>query len=588
MRKIKSLIRKTSKSTSTAVMPSTDNIGLNTASNSNTPANTPVNTPVNTPMEQTRWNGWGNININKKVSAHGAKLIKSHIGKTKKLPSVSLQQVLKTVPKSRLPAAMIELDIISVDNEVRLRHARGQSFPDWIAMHGGDFEVFPDGVAFPQSTADVETLLKLASEHDLIVIPFGGGTSVAGHINPKKASRPILTIAMSKMDQLIDLDNESQIATFGAGTQGPAVEAQLNAHGYRLGHYPQSWELSTLGGWIAARSSGQQSLGYGRIEQMFAGGTLVTPQGVLNIADIPASAAGPDLREMMMGTEGRAGIFTEVKMRVQQQPEEELFKVVFLPNWEAGKEVLRQAVQKNVCLSMLRLSNAVETDAHLHLGTKPSQFMAINTYLKARGLGSQKVMLTYGVSGNKAQNKLAFRQFKQLLKQHGGVSGKLADLMGSIWAHGRFKFPYLRGTLWEKGIMVDTFETATNWNNIDAQMQQMQAAVQIALSDEGENVMAFTHISHVYKQGASLYTTYFFRAAKDHASTLSRWQKIKHAASSSLANGTATISHQHGVGRDHAPYLAAEKGALGIQVTRDMLKSLDPEQRMNPGVLITE
>ena len=582
MSKIKSFMRKTSKTASISTTSPIDNTSLDTLSK----IDTSVTTPANTPIEQTRWNGWGNVSINKKVSPHGAKLIKSHIGKTKKLSSVSLQKVLKTVPKSRLPAAMIELDTVSVDNEVRLRHARGQSFPDWIAMHGGDFEVFPDGVAHPQSTADVETLLKLASEYDLIVIPFGGGTSVAGHINPQKGSRPVLTIAMSRMDQLIDLDIESQIATFGAGTQGPAVEAQLNAHGYRLGHYPQSWELSTLGGWIAARSSGQQSLGYGRIEQMFAGGTLVTPQGVLNIADIPASAAGPDLREMMMGTEGRAGIFTEVKMRVQSQPEEELFKVVFLPNWEAGKEVLRQAVQSNIRLSMLRLSNAFETDAHLHLGTSPSQFLAINTYLKARGLSSNKVMLTYGLSGDKAQNALALTQFKNLLKQHGGISGKLANLMGKIWSHGRFKFPYLRGTLWEKGIMVDTFETATNWHNIDEQMAQMQAAVQTALADEGEAVMAFTHISHVYKQGASLYTTYFFRAAQDHASTLSRWQKIKHAASSSLANGKATISHQHGVGRDHAPYLTAEKGKLGIQVTRDMLKSLDPEQRMNPGVLI--
>ncbi|MBO1530993.1 FAD-binding oxidoreductase [Psychrobacter sp. F1192] len=544
--------------------------------------------PSNTPIEQTRWNGWGNVNINKKVSPHGAKLIKSHIGKTKKLKSVSLQQVLKTVPKSRLPVAVIEMAIVSTDSEVRLRHARGQSFPDWIAMHSGDFEVFPDGVAFPESTSDVEQLLTLAQEHDFIVIPFGGGTSVAGHINPQQGTRPVLTIAMSQMDQLLDLDTDSQIATFGAGTQGPTVEAQLDEHGYRLGHYPQSWELSTLGGWIAARSSGQQSLGYGRIEQMFAGGTLVTPQGILNIVDIPASSAGPDLREMMMGSEGRAGIFTEVKMRVQPQPEQELFKVAFLPNWEAGKEVLRQAVQSNIKLSMLRLSNAIETDAHLHLGTSPSQFLAISTYLKARGLDADKVMLTYGVSGDKAQNKLALTQFNKQLKQYGSVTGKITDIMGSVWAHGRFKFPYLRGTLWERGIMVDTFETATNWRNIDEQMQQMQTAVQNALADEGEAVMAFTHISHVYKQGASLYTTYFFRAAKDHAATLRRWQKIKRAACLSVANGKATISHQHGVGHDHAPYLAAEKGQLGIQVTRDMLKSLDPEQRMNPGVLLEE
>ncbi|MGM8939732.1 FAD-binding oxidoreductase [Psychrobacter glaciei] len=586
MSKIKSLIRKSPESDQSApIAVNSDNKNIDNVSVDSVSKD---NTSLNTPIEQTRWNGWGNVSINKKVSPHGAKLIKSHIGKTNKLKSVSLQQVLKTVPKSRLPTALTDLDTVSVDQEVRLRHARGQSFPDWIAMHGGDFEVFPDGVAFPESTDDVEQLLKLAQEYDLIVIPFGGGTSVVGHINPQKGSRAVLTVAMSKMDQLIDLDTESQIATFGAGTQGPAVEAQLDEHGYRLGHYPQSWELSTLGGWIAARSSGQQSLGYGRIEQMFAGGTLVTPQGVLNIADIPASSAGPDLREMMMGTEGRAGIFTTVKMRVQSQPEEELFKVAFLPNWAAGKAVLKQAVQSNIRLSMLRLSNAVETDAHLHLGTTPSQFLAISTYLKARGLSSDKVMLTYGVSGDKAQNKLALTQFKKLLKQHGSVTGKLTDIMGNIWAHGRFKFPYLRGTLWEKGIMVDTFETATNWINIDEQMAQMQDAVKTSLADEGEEVMAFTHISHVYKQGASLYTTYFFRAAKNHATTLKRWQKIKHAASVSLANGTATISHQHGVGRDHAPYLGAEKGALGLQVTSDMIKSLDPEQRMNPGVLLEE
>ncbi|WP_019672740.1 FAD-binding oxidoreductase [Psychrobacter lutiphocae] len=551
----------------------------------------------NTPKQMTRWNGWGNINFNKAVSKHGARLIRSHLGKTKKLPSIRLQQVLKQVPKSRLPAELTELELISIDPEVRVRHARGQSFADWIAMHSGNFGAFPDGVAFPTSTEQVEQLMQLAIEHDLQLIPYGGGTSVVGHINPpnpsnssgkNKASRPVLTIAMGKMDKLLDFDKDSQIATFGAGAQGPVVEAQLSQLGYRLGHYPQSWELSTLGGWIAARSSGQQSLGYGRIEQMFAGGTLVTPQGTLTIADIPASSAGPDLREMMMGSEGRAGIFTEVKMRVQPLPEQELFKVVFLPNWEAGKAVLQQAVQADIRLSMLRLSNAIETDAHLHLGTTASQFLAISTYLKARGLGADKVMLTYGVSGDKAQNKLALSQFRALLKQQGGVGGKLADLMGAIWAHGRFKFPYLRGTLWQKGIMVDTFETATNWRNIDLQLFDMEQAVHHALTDEGENVMAFTHISHVYKQGASLYTTYFFRAAKDHASTLSRWQKIKQAASLSVANGHATISHQHGVGRDHAPYLAAEKGELGLQVTKDMLTSLDPEQRMNPGVLLED
>lgn len=539
---------------------------------------------------QRRWNGWGNEKTNKKVSKHGAALIKSHIGKTTALPSATLKSVLATVPKSRLPTAVQRHALVTADKEIRLRHARGQSFADWVAMHSGDFGHFPDGVAFPTSTDDVVTLLELAQKHDLIVIPYGGGTSVAGHINPQATSKPVLTIAMSKMNTLIAFDAESQIATFGAGTAGPEVEAQLDELGYTLGHYPQSWELSTLGGWIAARSSGQQSLGYGRIEQMFAGGTLVTTQGVLEIPDIPASSAGPDLREMMMGTEGRAGIFTEVKMRVRHLAEEERFKVVFLPNWEAGKAVVQAAVQNRITLSMLRLSNAAETIAHAHLGTTKTQLRLLEAYLKARGLDDNRVMLTFGVTGSKVQNAAALKQFNKLLKKHGGVGGKLADMMGKIWAHGRFKFPYLRGTLWEKGIMVDTFETATNWANIDQQMQHMESSVKNALNDDGsgENVMAFTHLSHMYGQGASIYTTYFFRAAPDYAGTLARWQKIKKAACEAVANGKCTISHQHGVGRDHAPYLIAEKGELGLQVTKDMIKSLDPEERMNPGVLLED
>lgn len=540
------------------------------------------------PTAQRRWNGWGNEQTTKKVSPQGANLIKSIIGKTNVLPSASLQSVKAKVPGSRLPKQLQNNALISIDAETRVRHARGQSFPDWVAMHSGNFEHFPDGVAFPTSTDDVVTLLALAQQHDLIVIPYGGGTSVAGHINPQKSDKPVLTVAMSKMNQLISLDTESQIATFGAGTPGPMVESQLEAKGYTLGHYPQSWELATLGGWIAARSSGQQSLGYGRIEQMFAGGSLVTTQGVLEIPDIPASSAGPDLREMMMGTEGRAGIFTEVKVRVRRLPEDEQFMVVFMPNWKAGKAVVQQAVQDKIPLSMLRLSNADETNAHLHLGTSRAQFLALNNYLKVRGLGGDKVMLTYGVTGSKVQNDASLKQLKKIIKKHGGVGGKLANIMGSIWAHGRFKFPYLRGTLWEKGIMVDTFETATNWVNIDQQLADMETATRNAIQDEGEKVMAFTHLSHMYGQGASIYTTYFFRAADDYPTTLTRWQKIKKAASESVANGKATISHQHGVGRDHAPYLLAEKGELGLQVTKDMIKSLDPDQRMNPGVLLED
>ncbi|WBA83227.1 FAD-binding oxidoreductase [Endozoicomonas sp. GU-1] len=531
-----------------------------------------------------RWNGWGDESYVKEVSDHGDALIRRIIGEPTPLKDATLESVIARVPPSRLP----EHPLIVTAAEDRVRHARGQSFPDWLAMRSGDFGVFPDGVAYPETSAQVRELLALAVQHDFIVIPYGGGTSVAGHITPQKNTRAILTIDMGHMNQLMDLNEESQIATFGAGTPGPQVEAQLQARGYTLGHYPQSWELSTIGGWIASRSSGQQSLRYGRIEQMFAGGRMETLQGTLDIPSIPASSAGPDIRELTMGTEGRLGIFTEVKVRVQRAAEEEKFMVCFMPNWQAGKAVAREVAQQKIPLSMMRVSNAKEARAHAHLGTSLTQFKLLDGYLRFRGLDDNRCMLTFGVTGSEYQNKVALKQLGKILKKHGGVGGTLANIMGTIWAHGRFKFPYLRETTWARGIAVDTLETSTDWENVDSLMHQMEASLENALKDEGENVMAFTHLSHIYGQGSSIYTTYFFRCADSYEATLARWKKLKAKTSEVIAQGYATISHQHGTGRDHAPYMLAEKGELGMRMIATLVHDFDPDKRLNPGVLLQD
>ncbi|CAH0991730.1 hypothetical protein SIN8267_01844 [Sinobacterium norvegicum] len=531
-----------------------------------------------------RWNGWGDTSTTKEVSAHGGALIRSIIGQPKALEDASLESVMATVPASRLPAhALIDTDV-----EQRVRHARGQSFADWLAMRSGDFGVFPDGVSYPETSAQVRQILDLAVAHDFIVIPYGGGTSVAGHITPQANAKPILTVDMGRMNHLMELNEESQIATFGAGTPGPQVEAQLQARGYTLGHYPQSWELSTIGGWVATRSSGQQSLRYGRIEQMFAGGKLETLQGTMDIPTIPASSAGPDMREVTMGMEGRMGIYTEVKVRVVRVAQEEKFMVCFMPNWAAGKAVAREVAQQKIPMSMMRVSNAAETRAHANLGTSLKQFKLLDGYLRLRGLDDNRCMLTFGVTGSKLQNKASMRQVKKILKQHKGVGGPLANIMGSIWAHGRFKFPYLRETTWAQGIAVDTLETSTDWDNVDPLMNAMEASLRTALQDEGEEVMVFTHLSHVYGQGSSIYTTYFFRCAETYPATLARWQKLKGKTSKVIAQGRATISHQHGVGRDHAPYMPAEKGELGMRVIETLVNDFDPDRRLNPGVLLED
>lgn len=529
-----------------------------------------------------RWNGWGDDDneLDFELSASALRFLEGLIGSSTPLPDASLTQVLATVPPSGLP----ENALYSVDAQDRLRHARGQSLPDWLALRSGEIGAFPDAVAFPETSEEVQALLQHAQAQEIDVIPYGGGTSVVGHINPEVAGRPVLTIDMTRMNSLISLDKESQIATFGAGTIGPDVESQLAAQGYTLGHYPQSWELSTIGGWVASRSSGQQSMRYGRIEQMFAGGRIETLKGRLDIPTFPATSAGPDLREFFLGTEGRLGIITEVKVRVTRLPQHETFHVLFFPSWEVGLTAVREIVQNKMQLSMMRLSNKIETFTQLRLAGSPRMVGLLESYLKMRGVADDKVMFTFGVTGSKAQCAAALRLTKQIAKRHGGIGA--GPTLGKKWEHSRFRSPYLRHGLWDVGYAVDTMETAIDWIRVADAAAGIQSDITNALAAEGEPVHAFTHLSHMYGQGSSVYTTYVFRCGNTYEETQARWEKLKAAGAEAIVRFGGTISHQHGVGKDHAKYLPFEKGELGIEAIRALVTSFDPQQQMNPGKLL--
>jgi alkyldihydroxyacetonephosphate synthase len=540
------------------------------------------NTNTDEGTDMRRWNGWGDDKNDFPLKKSAHQFLQERLGPSTALADASLESVLAQVPKSRLPAH----SLISTDPQQRVCHARGQSLPDWLAMRSGQFETFPDGVAFPQTNAEVRELLEYASQHQIHVIPYGGGTSVVGHINPAAGKKPVLTISLARMNTLLDLDRESQIATFGAGTPGPLVESQLKAHGYTLGHFPQSWELSTIGGWVASRSSGQQSLRYGRIEQLFAGGRIETLQGTLDIPTIPASSAGPDLREIFMGSEGRMGIITEVKVRVTRLPKKESFHVAFFPNWVDGITAVREIAQQKVPLSMVRLSNETETFTQLQLAGHPMAITALDTALKLRGAGRHKCMLTFGVTGSKEQCRSAYDQALKIVRRHGGIN--TGTILGHKWEENRFKSPYLRHGLWTAGYAVDTLETCTDWSRVTTMLHAIESALTHALSDENETIHVFTHLSHIYSQGSSIYTTYLFRCADSYEKTLARWQKLKAAASAEIVRHVGTISHQHGVGSDHAPYLPAEKGELGIAALQSLCHHFDPTGLLNPGKLLQE
>ena len=528
-----------------------------------------------------RWNGWGDDSFVHPLPETALPRLIEWVGPAQPPRDARLDQVITAVPKARLPNHLL----ITTDREERVRHASGDSLPDWVAKRMGRIGAFPDGVAYPETEDDIRALFDYARRAGAKIIPYGGGTSVVGHINPTTGDDPILTVDMSRMNQMSNLDETSRLATFGAGASGPYIEAALRAQGYTLGHFPQSFEYSTLGGWIATRSSGQQSLRYGRIEQHFRGGRLIAPAGVLEMAPYPASAAGPDLRQLVLGSEGRMGIITQATVRVHPLPEYENFHAVFFHHWDEGIEAVRAIVQAKLPLSMLRLSNEAETETTLVLAGHERLVNFAHWGLGTAGYPRfEKCMLLFGATGDAATVRHARRGALHIARQHGGFH--TGQYMGEQWRKSRFRTPYLRNTLWETGYAIDTLETIVPWADVPAASQAIIEALQHALDGAEERVHVFAHLSHLYETGASIYVTYVFRALPDPDQMLEVWGRLKRAASQAIVAQGGTISHQHGVGVDHAPYLDAEKGPFGMILIRDVIAACDPDGLLNPGKLL--
>jgi len=528
-----------------------------------------------------RIQGWGNIETDYPVPESARDYLEKVVGKPPVPKNMPVEELLKKVPPSRLPAH----PLVTTDPEERLRRARGQSLNDWVDMYDGLIDSFPDGVTMPTTDQEVHELIQFAEQHQINLVPYGGGSSVVGHLTPPHEGPPTLSVDLGKMNQLLDLNEENLEATFGAGVAGPDLEAQLEKHGYILGHFPQSWEYSTLGGWLVTRSVGQQSYHYGRIEPLFVTGHMETPSGPLDTLRVPKSAAGPDLRHLLLGSEARLGILTRATMRIRRLPEEEHFYAAFFPNFEIGYEAVREIAQAELPLSMLRLSDPMETETTFQLSGEEKLVNIAKKGLNLFGQGEQRCMLIYGLTGNSAQNHLADRQLAHIVRAHQGMMVKF--YLGEAWMKKRFLTPYLRNTLWDLGYALDTLETALPWDKILDGQKAIVGSIGHGLEDENEPVLVFSHISHVYTNGGSMYVTYLYRRSNDPHQTLERWRKLKSAASQQIVQHGGTITHQHGVGLDHKAYLPAEKGPLGSHLLQTLIEDVDPKGIMNRGKLIS-
>jgi len=528
------------------------------------------------------WNGWGDEGVQMSLPPVAMRLLRDRIGEGTAQEDLPLKKMIARVPDSRLP----NHSLITTDAKERIVHSHGQSFSDWVALRKGALKHFPDGVALPTTTEEVQTLLGFARKHDVIIIPYGGGTSVVGHLDVlPEGNRPVLSLSLERLNRMVSIDPHNRLATFEAGVRGPDLEAQLRAHGFTLGHYPQSFEYSTLGGWVVTRSSGQQSAYYGRIENLFAGGEIHTPRGIIKCPPFPASAAGPDLRQLVLGSEGRLGVLVNAIVKVSPIPRRDDVLALFFPSWGDAVEGVRSLAMADVGYSMVRLSNPTETMTNLALAGREKMINLLRKYLRFRNIGDDGgCMCLVGFIGSGEQVRRSRRLAFSILKRHKSIS--LGKPIGEAWKKNRFRVPYLRNTLWNMGYAIDTVETAVNWDKVTGTMEALENAIVEGLDGWKEKVHVFSHLSHVYPTGSSIYTTFVFRIAEGAEEMLARWKAIKTSASLEIVRAGGTISHQHGVGLDHRPYLESEKGALGMEILRQLFAHIDPEARMNPGKLV--
>jgi alkyldihydroxyacetonephosphate synthase len=466
------------------------------------------------------------------------------------------------------------------DRLSRVGHAGGKSYRDLVRRRGGDASEAPDVVVRPADAEGVASVLRICSAAEVAVVPFGGGTSVVGGVEPLRGRfLAVVALDLSRLDRLLDLDPESRLAVFQPGVRGPAAEDLLRRRGFTLGHFPQSYEHATLGGYVATRSAGQASSGYGRSDELVVRLKVATPRGEMVLGRVARSAAGPDLRELMIGSEGAFGVLTELTLRVRPAPATRRYEGWFFRSFGEGAAAFRTLRQADAAGDVCRLSDPEETRAGLALSGHDSGLAA--RYLRAR---RRTCLAVLGFEGDADVVAARRRRAARLLRRAGGLYvGRGA---GSAWEAGRFAGPYLRDDLLDAGILVETLETAATWSKLAGVHAAVRQALTGALGARGGTTLVLCHVSHLYETGASLYFTVLARQEQGVAAALGQWDAAKQAATDALLAAGGTLTHHHAVGADHRPWLDREVGDLGVETLRAIKACLDPDGILNPGKLV--
>ena len=538
-----------------------------------------------TPRRDASWWGWGDPSIRPELDEAALDVLRERVGELEPWPLARELGDFPLPPAEPLPPAIakaVGVENVFTGDEDRLRHAVGRGYADLAQLRLGALDGAPDAVVTPADAAAVRRLLDVCAAEGIAVVPFGGGTSVVGGVAPLRGSHGRLVSLDLTALRDVEVDRTSLTARLGAGLRGPEAEAALAEQGLTIGHVPHSFEYATVGGFAATRSAGQASSGYGRFDSLVSSVRLQAPAGDLETLETPHTAAGPAMRELVVGSEGVLGVIPDVTVRVRPAPPQRRYEAWIAESFAAGAEIVRGMAQGPGLPDIIRISDEEETEGSLALsGPRGAAGKAFDSYLGLRRR-RRGALVIVGFEGE--EEAVARRRALAVRELRAGGAVYLGQAAGRSWEHGRYQGPYLRDTLMGMGAMVETLETSQTWSRLGDLHGAVGDAIRRALDEQGTPGIVWCHLSHAYPDGASLYFTFISRRRP--GAELEQWRQVKRAACEAIVANGATITHHHAVGRDHAPYMEAEVGATGLEALRAVKERLDPAGIMNPGKLL--
>ena len=476
------------------------------------------------------------------------------------------------------------------DKKSRLVHAAGKSFRDLWLMRHGQVQFAPDCVVYPDTEEDVALVVRAAHEHGVVLVPFGGGSNIAGCLVPSdRGGRMVVSLDMCRMHRVLEVDRYSLTARIQPGVYGQHLEDQLAEHGVTLGHFPDSFLHSTLGGWVATRSAGMQSDIYGKIEDMVISLRMVTPSGTIITRTVPKSSNGIDIKHLCIGSEGILGVITEVVVQVHHKPEKEDWYGWLFPDFKSGLDAIHECHRGDCMPTVTRLNDPKKTALsfafkHPKTGIKDKIGKAFKWYIgnvKKIDFNQCCLMVVKYEGTPQAFNRIKNR-VTAIYKKHRGVC--LGAEPGRSFAKVKFDFPHLRDYVMDRSIMADVSETATTWDNLRTLHESGLADVEQAIKDTGVDAWVGCHLSHSYRTGASLYFT--FGCLQREGREIEQYLYVKKAAEDAFMKNGGTLSHHHAVGTEHLPWVEEDLSPTGLKAVKALKAGLDPNDIMNPGKII--